>query len=100
MPRTRNDEAPVLVDTPVIKGRSVEPDDRCQCPHWQWCCPADSSALRDETYRAGDAFYAPPGHIPIVAACSETIDFSPSRELGETMAVVAANLAAAAAGAA
>src|SRR3954451_22551490 len=58
MPRTRKDEAPVLVDAPVIEGRYVEldnytvafetfredgdatplfrglPDDRCQCPHW------------------------------------------------------------------
>jgi hypothetical protein len=64
MPRTHKDEAPVLVDSPLIQGRYVElddytvafetfpqtadgapafrglPDDRCQCPHWGSCCPA------------------------------------------------------------
>src|SRR5437660_12106494 len=58
MPRTRKDEAPVVIDEAEITGRYVElddytvsfeafhadvdpaelfrglPDDRCQCPHW------------------------------------------------------------------
>ena len=51
-------------------------------------------ADREETYHAGDAYYAPPGHTPEVAAGTETVDFSPTKLLRETMAVVGANMAA------
>jgi hypothetical protein len=96
MPRTHKDEAPVLVDSPLIQGRYAElddytvsfetfpqtadgapafrglPGDRCQCPHWGVVL----------------------GHTPAVAAGTETIDFSPTKLLQETMAVVGANMAA------
>jgi hypothetical protein len=122
MPRTRKDEAPVLVDAPVIEGRYVElddytvafetfredadgtpmfrglPDDRCQCPHWG-VVVSGRLVLRfvdhDETYAAGDAYYASPGHIPVVTAGTEVVEFSPSAELQKTMAVLGANMAAA-----
>ncbi|AYG78548.1 hypothetical protein DWB77_00656 [Streptomyces hundungensis] len=119
MPRTRKDEAPLLVDTPVIKGRYAElddytvsfetfpedadgtpafrglPDDRCPCPHWGMVI---SGRLvlhyrdHDESYQAGDVYYAPPGHIPVVTAGTETVEFSPTAELRRTMEVVAANM--------
>jgi quercetin dioxygenase-like cupin family protein len=48
-----------------------------------------------ETYEAGDAYYAPPGHTPTLYAGSRIVEFSPTTELGETMAVVERNMAAA-----
>jgi hypothetical protein len=50
-------------------------------------------ADHDETYAAGDAYVAPPGHVPLVFAGTELVEFSPTTELQETMAVVGANLA-------
>jgi quercetin dioxygenase-like cupin family protein len=50
-------------------------------------------ADREETYEAGDAYYAPPGHIPAVVAGTEVIEFSPTEEYGRTLEAVAKNLA-------
>jgi hypothetical protein len=126
MPRTRKDEAPLLVDAPVIKGRYAElddytvsfetfpddadgteafrglPDDRSQCPHWGIVLSGRLIlGYRDhtETYEAGDVYYAPPGHVPMVAAGTETIAFSPTSQFRETMTVVAANMSATTGGA-
>ena len=49
-----------------------------------------------ETYAAGDAYYAPAGHTPVLTAGTEIIEFSPTEALNATMTVVGANLAAAA----
>ena len=38
------------------------PDDRCQCPHWGYVIRGKVGfrfADHEETYEAGDAFYAP-----------------------------------------
>jgi len=80
--------------TPLFKGL---PDDRCQSPHWGYVVSGRVTfryADRDETYEVGDAYYAPPGHIPVVDAGTEVVEFSPSEEYGRTMSVVAQNLAA------
>lgn len=50
---------------------------------------------REELYEAGDAYYAPPGHLPYLFAGSEVVEFSPSAELQETLAVVERNMEAA-----
>ena len=74
------------------------PDDRCQCPHWGVVLRGRITfrfADREETYEAGDAYYAPPGHTPIVYAGSEIVEFSPTDALGETFEVLGRNLAAA-----
>ena len=42
---------------------------------------------------AGDAYYAPPGHVPLVTAGTSIVEFSPSEELEKTMSVIEANLA-------
>ncbi len=121
MPRTRKDEAPVLVDSPLIEGRYAEladytvsfetfpqeadgapvyrglPDDRCQCPHWGIVLSGRLTlryADREESFDAGDAYYALPGHTPSVTAGTETVDFSPTTLLNDTMAVIAANMTA------
>ena len=52
----------------------------------------------DEVYEAGDAYYAPPGHIPVVTADTEIVEFSPTEEYGRTQEVLARNFAAAQAG--
>jgi hypothetical protein len=121
MSRTREDEAPVLVDEPEIEGRYVElgdttvsfetfradedpaplfsglPGDRCPCPH-QGVVPAGRLVMRyadhEETYTAGDAYVAVPGHLPLVFAGTEIVEFSPTGQFRATMAVLGANLAA------
>lgn len=126
MPGTRKDEAPIAVDIPEMEGRYVDlggytvgyetfrvdmdpapffrglPDDRCQSPHWGVVVKGRLTfryADHEETFESGDAYYAPPGHTPLMAAESQIIEFSPSDALQATMSVVEANLAAAAASA-
>jgi hypothetical protein len=74
------------------------PDDRCQSPHWGYVVAGKVTfryADHDEVYEGGDAYYAPPGHIPVVTAGTEVIEFSPTEEYGRTMEVLSRNLAAA-----
>jgi hypothetical protein len=75
------------------------PDDRCQCPHMGYVVKGKVTFSfadgHDETYEAGDAYYAPPGHTPTLYAGSEVVEFSPTRELQQTMEVVTKNLEAA-----
>ena len=79
--------------TPVFKGL---PDDRCQSPHWGYVVRGRLTfryAGHDETYEAGDAYYAPPGHIPVVPAGTEVVEFSPTDENNRTLEVIARNMA-------
>ena len=67
--------------TPLLKGL---PDDSCQCPHWGYVVRGRLTyrfADHDEVFVAGDAFYLPPGHVPVAEAGSEIVQFSPSDEL-------------------
>jgi hypothetical protein len=80
--------------TPLFKGL---PDDRCQSPHWGYVIAGRVTfryADRDEVYETGDAYYAPPGHVPVIEAGTEIVEFSPTEAYRQTMAVVAGNLAA------
>ena len=74
------------------------PDDRCQSPHWG-IVVAGSITFRyadhEETIEAGEAYYAAPGHTPVLAAGTEVIEFSPTAQLQATMEVVGRNAAAA-----
>ncbi len=124
MPSANETTTPVAVEMPEMIGRYAEldqytvgfetfpvdvdpapffvglPDDRCQCPHWgvvtaglitfRW-------ADHEETYRTGDAYYAGPGHLPVMTAGTSVVEFSPTAEASKTVAVVEANLARAAA---
>ena len=119
MPRTRKDEAPILLDEPEIEGRYAElgdwtvsyetyradadpaplfrglPGDRCQFPRWGYVVRGRVGfrfADRVETYAAGDAYYVPPGHTPIHYAGAEIVEFSPTDQLGEAIGVAMANL--------
>jgi hypothetical protein len=120
MPSAQRLTTPVAVDEPSIEGRYATldgytvgfeafkqdadpaplfaglPGDRCQCPHWG-VVTAGRLVFRwvdhEETYVAGDAYYAPPGHLPVLVAGTTIVEFSPSAELEATMAVVQKNLA-------
>jgi len=80
--------------TPLFKGL---PDDRCQSRHWGYVVAGEVTfryADHDEVYSAGDAYYAPPGHVPVIKAGTEVIEFSETQEYGRTMEVVTRNLTA------
>ena len=81
--------------TPLMKGL---PDDQCQCPHWGYVVVGKVTfhfGDRDEIYEAGDAFYTPPGHVPVKhEPMTEIVMFSPAEELRETEAVIMKNMEA------
>ena len=80
--------------TPLFKGL---PDDRCQSPHWGYILKGKVTfkyADHQEVYETGDAYYAPPGHIPVVSAGTDIVEFSPAEEYVRTMEVLTRNLAA------
>src|SRR5262245_37262837 len=77
---------------PLFRGL---PDDRCQIPRWGYVVTGHVTfrfADHEETYRAGDAYYVPPGHVPVHHAGAEIVEFSPTVGLAEMMAVVGQNL--------
>ena len=69
---------------PLLEGL---PNNLCQCPHWGAVLKgsihvtyADGS---EETVSAGEVYYWPPGHTVRVDEDYESIEFSPSGEMGE-----------------
>jgi hypothetical protein len=83
--------------TPMYRGLR---DDLCQSHHWGYVIKGRMIFHRPEgdlTAEAGEAYYVGPGHTgEIGLAGTEVIEFSPSHEYDETMAVVGKNLEAAA----
>jgi hypothetical protein len=81
--------------TPLLKGL---PDDRCQCPHWGYVLGGRVTftyADHEEIFEAGDAFYTPPGHIPVKhEPGTELLMFSPADELRKTDEVMMRNMQA------
>lgn len=81
--------------TPLLKGA---PGDQCQCPHWGYVLKGGMTYRvgdREEKFEAGDAFYLPPGHIPVGnVPGSEFVQFSPTKELRETQVVMRGNMEA------
>jgi hypothetical protein len=79
--------------TPLFAGL---PEDRCQCAHWGYVIKGKvvvKTANGDETFETGDAYYVGPGHTPVLYAGTEVVEFSPTTELQETLAVVEKNMA-------
>ncbi|MFL6022573.1 MAG: cupin domain-containing protein [Marmoricola sp.] len=126
MPSANKISTPVAMDEELIEGRYAPldtytvafesyrhdvdpapffvglPEDRCQCPHWGYVTSGQITfrwADHTETYVEGDAYYAPAGHLPVIAAGTSIVEFSPTSDLEATMAVVGANLAEAGASA-
>jgi len=74
------------------------PDDRCQAEHWGYVMSGKvtfKSANGEETFEAGDAYYVPSGHTPMLYAGTEVVEFSPTDELRRTLEVVTKNMEAA-----
>ena len=120
MPSANQMTTPVAVDVPEMQGRYAQldgytvgfesypevldpaalfqglPDDRCQCPHWG-VVQSGQITFRwldhEETYGTGDAYYAGPGHLPLITAGTQLVEFSPRDGLHQTMGVIEANLA-------
>ncbi len=81
---------------PLLKGL---PDDMCQCPHWGYVLKGRMLVRyeeedREEVVEAGEAYYLPPGHAPIMEAGTEIVEFSPKDEYKKTMEVAERNFAA------
>jgi hypothetical protein len=77
--------------TPLMAGL---PGNACQSPHWGYVLKGRQTyrfADHEETFEEGDAFYVGPGHVPIVAAGTVLVQFSPTPELQATAAVMTEN---------
>jgi hypothetical protein len=71
------------------------PDDRCQCEHWGYVDKgklSSKTADGEETFATGDAYYVVPGHTPVLYAGTEVVEFSPTKELQQTMVVITKNM--------
>ena len=67
--------------TDLFKGL---PNDQCSCPHWGYVFKGQLRFRTDDgdqVFGPGDAFYLPPGHVPVVAAGTEYVQFSPTTQL-------------------
>jgi len=87
--RETHDLAPML---------AALPGGKCTCPHWGYVFKGRLTYRvgdREEVYEAGDAFYLPPGHVPLGnEPGTEMMQFSPAKELREIEAVIMRNLEA------
>lgn len=119
MPRASKVETPVEMDEESIEIRVAEladwsctferhktdsdpaplfaglPDDRCQCTHLGYVVTGRlvfRYADHDETIEAGETYVATPGHLPLLFAGTELVEFTKSDELEQTVAVVSKNL--------
>ena len=78
---------------PLLRGL---PDDRCQCPHWGYVVSGAVTfqyADGEDVCEAGEAFYIPPGHIPVKhAPGTELVLFSPAADLKVTVEAMERNM--------
>jgi hypothetical protein len=78
--------------TPLLKGL---PGDSCPCPHWGYVIKGRMTFRfpdHEEVFEAGDAFYLPPGHVQVVEAGTEYLQFSPSEELRVVSETITRNM--------
>jgi hypothetical protein len=76
---------------PLLKGM---PDDLCQCPHWGMLYKGKIRvryADHEELVEAGQVFYMAPGHAPEYLEDCELVQFSPSAEMNEAIAIMQRN---------
>jgi hypothetical protein len=70
------------------------PDGRCQSPHWGYVVKGRARikyADHEEVISEGEAYYLPPGHIPVVEEDSVIVEFSPGEEYEKTLAAAKAS---------
>lgn len=78
--------------TTMFKGL---PDNMCQAPHWGYVLKGKMTInYKDhkEAINAGEVYYMAPGHIPIVEAGTEVVEFSPIKAYQKTLKVIAKNM--------
>ena len=79
--------------SPFFKGL---PNDECQCEHMGFVVKGRvafrSGGEEEEVFEAGDAYFVPPGHTPVLYAGTEVVEFSPSEKLAQTIEVVTKNM--------
>jgi hypothetical protein len=67
---------------PAMKGLQ---DDSCQVVHWGYVLAGSLTVVytggQQETLRAGDLFYLPPGHVGWTDEGVTLVEFSPEREM-------------------
>ena len=64
------------------------PGGMCQTPNWGYVVKGRARikyADREEILSAGDAYYLPPGHIPVIEEDSVIVEFSPLGDYQETL---------------
>jgi hypothetical protein len=79
--------------TPLLKGL---PNNRCPCSHWGYVLTGEmrvTFANGEETVRAGDLFYLPPGHPVVVHHDVEYVEFSPPGAYDDFLEAVQRNIA-------
>jgi hypothetical protein len=81
------------IDATPHEGASGRP---LPCPHRGYVFKGKMTARyadRDEVFEAGDAFYTPPGHVPVKhEPGTEFVFFSPTEELRTAEAVMMKNM--------
>jgi hypothetical protein len=77
--KEETDMAPILASLPSKS---------CQCPHWGVLTKGRATVRYDdgssEVIEPGDAYYMTRGHVPVFAAGTELVMFSPANELKAT----------------
>ena len=69
------------------------PAGNCTCPHWGYVIKGRvivRYADHEEILGPGDAFYMAPGHAPEAEQGTELVQFSPTDQLAEVEAAIAA----------
>jgi mannose-6-phosphate isomerase-like protein (cupin superfamily) len=82
---------------PLFRG---PPEHRCQSSHWGIVLKGRLTvtyADGQDVVEAGEAYYLPPGHTPAADPGTQTIEFTPTAQSQQTMAIVMRNAEALAA---
>jgi hypothetical protein len=67
----------------------------CECPHWGYLFKGRMRvkyADHEEVVTAGEAYYLPAGHIPVMEEDCEMVEFSPKDENRKMMEIAGRNM--------
>lgn len=74
------------------------PGNACQAEHWGYLfkgkCKFTYTDGTEEVVSAGEAYYAPPGHVFEALEDCQNVEFSPREPFDKTLAVVSKNIEA------
>ena len=121
MPSASRSTTPIAIDLPAVEGRYAEldehtvafetfkqdldvatylyglPGNACTCEHIGYVTAGQITFRwhdREETFVEGDAYVAPPGHRPLIAAGTSVVEFSKTTQLRPVMETIGRNVAA------